>query len=466
MKVIKHYLVTILTGLLFVTTSAHAAYDDAGTDYTNETVDSWIDMGRALEPLNFTDFLVCLMKKSGASSIVNGTYVALTDFSKCQTSQGASKPVIAKMTTVTSRSDNSSPQVVKIWFDGGSSTHYIVEATVTEGVSSSAPFGSFTFSWQNANDDTEKGTMTFAAGSSSTSIKMYKNEGTAIWLNGAVANDKTTGQVAVGVSANNFALSFNKDAGGFVNVQKNSDPAKCYDRDNLTEYVHGYTLYDPTTGDKKNLSGPFQCTYTSGSTTKYCHIGPYGGWFEGGETNITTVTHEDGTVYSGITYDPSDADNDGFYLNVPGYTFDPPINFNKTAQTSTVQTAMGTNSYLQYYGPRDLYGLPWLCSTDDVNYVVNTGANCNAATSWRPGAKLIDGTVLTDIGSTTYVTKAKVTMKVMALASGSCSALPLTNVATDFPALTAGFIVPVISTWADKPTVTDAPKVIEGVVQP
>lgn len=297
---------------------------------------------------------------------------------------------------------------------------------------------------------------------------MYKVEQSVVqWVNGSISNDKTTGQAAVGIAANTYALSFNKDAGGFVNIQKNSDAAQCYDRDSLTEYVFGYTLYDPTTGVKKNLSGPFQCTYTSGSTTKNCHIGPYGAWYEGGETtSITSVTHENGTEYTGIAYDGSDANNDGIYITVPSYTFDPPINFLKSSQVAAVQTAMGNNNYLQYYGPRDLYGLPWLCSSDGVTYVQNDNAgNCSGATSWRPGAKIADGTVLTDTGSNTFVTKAKVTMKVMASAPGSCSALPLTSVVTDNPAVTSTFIVPVVSTWTGKPVVTAAPTVIEGVVQ-
>ena len=173
----KNYIISILTIMVLSVSVAHAAaYDDAGTDYTTETVDGWIDMGPAMEPLNFTDFLVCIMKKSGADKIVNGTYNALADTAKCQTGQGSSKPEISKMTVVTSRADNSSPQKVKVWFDAGPTTQYIVDVTVTEGVSSSAPYGSFTFSWQNANDAAEKGTMSFTAGSSSTSIKMYKNE--------------------------------------------------------------------------------------------------------------------------------------------------------------------------------------------------------------------------------------------------------------------------------------------------
>ena len=472
---IKNYFIGILTVMLFTMTGAQAAYDDAGTDYTADTADAWIDMGPSMEPLNFSDFLVCVIKKSGASLVVNGTYIALVNTSKCQTGQSSDKPEIAKLTVVTSRADNSSPQIVTVWFDVDSSQQYIAEATVTEGASSSAPFGSFTFSWVNANDATEKGTMTFTAGTTSSTIKMAKydtyNGGFFTSMNGSINNDKTTGEVAVAIDANSYALSFNSSN---VNIQKNSDAAVCYNRSSLTEYVYGYNIYDQATGAKKALSGPFQCTYDSSGTTKQCYIGPYGAWYEGGETtSITSVTHENGTVYSGITYDPTDdgsnggTANDGVYITVPSYTFSPPVIFAKADQDSAVVTAMGSNSsFLEYFGEGSLYGLPWQCSLDGgATYVDGSTTGCQTSRQWRPAEKLADGTAITDNGSNVYVTKASQSMKVMATDVGNCSALDLTNTVSDYPALTSGDITDVSVTWSDKPTVTAAPSVIDGVVQ-
>lgn len=470
MKNVRNYFIGILTVMSFSMTGAQAAYDDAGTDYTTQTASTWIDMGPAMAPLNFTDFLVCLMKKTAASTIVNGTYDALTDASKCQTGQGSEKPEIAKMTVVTSRTDNSTPQTVNVWFDAGAGAQYIVESTITEGVSASAPFGSFVFSWQSASDANEKGTMSFTAGDTSTAVKMYKSEGTAQWVNGAIANDRATGQARVGIDAATYGVNFSKesDTVGYVNIQKTGDAAACFDQEQLSEYVYGYTLFDAVTGVKKDLSGPFQCTYVDAdAATKYCHIGPYGAWFEGGETTatITQVTHEDGTVYT-LVPDSTDANNDGVYLTVTGYTFDDPLIFNSADQTGTVQTAMGASSFLQYYGPRDLYGLPWECSTDGgATYTAQSGSNCDAAQLWRPRAGLANGTVLTDDTGKEYVTKVQESMKVMAsVAASNCSTLTLDD-GTVYPALTASDITEVTNTWADKPTVTAAPRVVEGVVQ-
>ena len=436
MKNFKSYLFSVVVSIFLVSTTANAAYDDTGTDYTNDTLKSWIDMGPAMQPLNFTSFLTCLIKQSGASQVVNGTYTAVVNTSACETGRATTKPVFAKLSVTTSRPDNSSPQTVKVWFDAGDGQQYIAEAVVTEGVSTSAPFGSFSFNWQDRAGTQEKGSMSFTSGTSGTTIKMIKNDITnsqVISLNGLVNNDKTTGKVKVDVGSNSYAMSFNST---YVNIQKGSDAAECKNRSSLTEYVFDYNLYNQTTGAKKKLSGPFQCTYDSSGTTKQCYIGPYGGWFEGGETAITSVTHSNGTVYSGITYDANDANNDRIYIVVPGYTFSPPLVFAKSDQVAAVQTAMGSNSYLSYFGENSLYGLPWQCSSDGTTYVTQSGTNCDNAPYWRPSAKLSNATVLTDNTSTQYVTKAAMSMKVMAtVASGFCSTLGLTGISTDHPKL-------------------------------
>ncbi|MDH5447025.1 MAG: hypothetical protein OEY52_15870 [Gammaproteobacteria bacterium] len=461
----KLFIISSISSAFVFSANVHAAYDDAGTNYSTDTTKSWVDMGPAMEPLNFTSFLVCIINKTGASSVVNGTYNALVNTSDCQTGTSSSKPEIAKATVTTSRASNSSPQIVKVWFDAGAGSQYLAEATVTEGISASAPYGSFTFSWSHRDGTSEKGSMTFRPGTSSSTIKMAKQDtfNGFVSLNGEVNNDKTSGQVAVNIGANAYVMSFNSN---HVNIKKNSDAAACSDRTSLTEYVYDYNIYDQSTGARKNLTGPFQCTYDSSGTTKQCYIGPYGAWYEGGETNITSVTHSDGTVYSGITYDSTDANNDGFYITVPGYTFSPPIVFAKSDQVTTVQTAMSNNTYLEYYGENSLYGLPWLCSTDGVSYVDSSTNSCTGAKYWRPSAKLANGTVLTDTGSTSYVVKAAQSMKVMGtVASSNCSTLDVTGVGASYPALTSSDITAVSFTWDDKPTVTASPKVIDGVVQ-
>jgi len=462
---------------LFVATPGLADYNDPGTDYSNDTTTSWIEMGEVMEPMNMVDMLLCIMGATGANLVVNGTYLALVDMSQCDRNSESNAPELINVTVTTSREDNDSPQIVKVWFDQDPSSQYLVETTVTEGPTDSSPFGSFSFAWQNANDEDDTGTMEFIAGTDATEIKMainnvYPGPGISFdWMHAEVTNDGDSGSAKVGIDSDDYVLSFDKVDGGHVNYKKNAEAEICYDRDNLTTFVYDYNLYDIDTGDRKELNGGFQCTYTSGDDTEYCHIGPWGAWFDGGETDgdrPTAVTHDNGTEYTGITYDDDDANNDGLRIVVPGYTFDDPLVFSKTDQTAGVQTAMGTNDYMDYFGAGQLHGLPWACSTDGgaTYHQDNHAGNCDGADDWRPLGALTDGTVLTQSGSSTqYVSKGVVAMKVMSTDPGACSALDISGIAVEFSDLTTDDISPVTITWDDKPEVDGSPTVINGVLQ-
>lgn len=476
MKNIKYYFTAILTAVSFSVTTVHAAFNDAGTDYTDATTQSWIKMGDSMAPLTFASFLVCVASKTGASLVVNGEYNALVDISKCETRESSSKPEIANVTVTTSRADNSSAQIVKVWLEMQESDAYrfMVEASITEGVSSTAPYGSFTFNWKNVGGF-ERGSMSFTAGDTASAVKLIKEESwdgptTTKWINGSVNNDKVTGQARSGAGADTYTVSFNADN---VHDQKTGDAAACTSRTLSDEYVYGYNLYNSDTGAEISLSGPFQCTYDSSGTTKNCFIGPSFAWFEGGETTtITAVTRtSDSQEFTDITYDPADdgtvsgTANDGIYVTVPGATFDDPIVFTKNLQPTAVQTIVG-NGALEYVGDGQLFGIPWNCSTDGTTYVQDDNAgSCDGANFWRPGAVIDNGTVLVGT-SVSYVTKATFSEKVMRTAD-DCSALDLSTITSgDLPTLTAtDDITDITITWADKPTVTDAPRIIDGVEQ-
>ncbi len=462
---------------LFTMAPVQAAFNDAGTDYSSDTATSWIEMGEVMEPMNMVDMLLCIMASTGANLVVNGTYLALVDINQCQRNSESNAPELVNVTVTTSREDNTSPQIVNVWFDESPSTQYLVETTISEGPTDTSPFGSFSFAWQSAIDADDKGTMEFIAGTDTTEIKMAINDvhgGPGIsfnWMHAEVTNDGDSGTAKVGIDTDDYVLNFDKVGGGHVNYQKNTDAEVCYDRSNLTTYVYDYNLYDIDTGARKELNGGFECTYTSGDETTYCHIGPWGAWFDGGESDgdrPTTVTHDDGTEYTGITYDDEDANNDGLRIVVPGYTFDDPLVFDKTDQTAGVQSEMGSNSYLNYFGAGQLHGLPWACSTDGrASYHQDDHAgNCDGAVDWRPLGALTDGTVLTQSGtSAQYVSKGVVAMKVMSIDPGACSALDLTGIAGNFSDLSASDISPVTITWADKPEVAASPTVINGELQ-
>jgi hypothetical protein len=82
---------------------------------------------------------------------------------------------------------------------------------------------------------------------------------------------------------------------------------------------------------------------------------------------------------------------------------------------------------------------------------------------WSPQYNIADGTELTATDGTTWRVKQMGAWKTIpTVASSNCSALPVTDaeVAYTAPTLTA-----VTTTWADKPTITAKPRVIQGILQ-
>ena len=137
-------------------------------------------------------------------------------------------------------------------------------------------------------------------------------------------------------------------------------------------------------------------------------------------------------------------------------SFDPPLSFNYThtaandANGSTA--AVGQQFLLQYGGPGQLWGFPWVEDT--------------ATNRWHSAVTLANGTELTDAQNNVYVVKGmerEQNMKDVTL--GDCGTLDVSGLMTSLPLPATSDIGTVSITLADKPVVTDAPAVIEGEVQ-
>lgn len=136
--------------------------------------------------------------------------------------------------------------------------------------------------------------------------------------------------------------------------------------------------------------------------------------------------------------------------------FDRPLHFNYVH--STANDANGDSSHngdtflLQYQGAGNLHGFPWVEDTE-------TGR-------WHSAVTLVDATELTS-DSNNFVVKAIEQEQTMREDATGCSTLNVANLFTDsnlaLPQVTD--IGTISFTLADKPVVTDAPAVIEGVLQ-
>ena len=151
-------------------------------------------------------------------------------------------------------------------------------------------------------------------------------------------------------------------------------------------------------------------------------------------------------------------------------TFDPPKMFTLPVSTTTTTIRSGdamenTNLRLQFNGFGDLQGLPGQC----VDMRSNKAVQCGSATGsdlqfvrWVPALSIKDGTEITaDDNAKFYVKYLERELRFGLASATSCSTmtLPLSATLPGAPTLNAGTLA------GSKPTVTDPPAVVHGVLQ-
>lgn len=309
-----------------------AALTDPSSDYTTDPQNKWVH-DRALEPLNEVNNILCYIGQTGADKLVNKTYTALVDSSKCerqgkagggqnQSSGGGKTVELEKWTVESTRTDNNSPQIVRIWATGGGGgggqngpdTEIRAEVTIAEGVSSTNPFGKFTLNfagiaaaaWSNPMDPTksvtkgqvlESGTLkTVDAINGKVGFTMYQGSpmfGQERKVSVVTDTDQSTGVALTGgtemdyktmpptPTSKAFAVAFNPsnilvlrdaavaDLGSVVNIVEGgtvgtggamSQPAACLSRTAFNHNVWRYNLYNAADGSRVKLNSgfPFQ----------------------------------------------------------------------------------------------------------------------------------------------------------------------------------------------------------------
>ncbi len=140
--------------------------------------------------------------------------------------------------------------------------------------------------------------------------------------------------------------------------------------------------------------------------------------------------------------------------------FDQPIHLNYTLEAADEANGdpnnhAGTAYLLDYAGPNDFGGFPWI---EDPN-----------THRWYSEVTLNSGVLLTDVDGNQYVVKELEGEQAMKPdTTGGCASLNVDSLFSGTGSLTLptkADIGTVSFTWADRPVVTDVPAVIEGVVQ-
>ena len=470
--------------------AVNAAYDDTGTDYANATTEVFLNAGDWQDPLNMADMLICIMNATGVDKVPNGTFNALVDMSQCDDeesgSQAAKVTSFAQATVISARASNTANQTATAYFLDGEDQNsdgviseaengrYVAKVTISESASNANPFGAFTFNWNRADavidgsaGDYERGSMAFTS-NSATEIgfsfieqKLVDGESDdtyTMWAKGVGTKNGESGKVYVNDDSDEVhKVNFNSTHAHVVT----NGTAACMGlaENTMANFVYGYNLYNATTGALIDIVAGVELVYGT-DKDKRGYVGSY--WDEGASALKLWMHTEDGTKPTTV-YKDSDKETaisvswSGRTPTISGLTLVEPIIFEAdflATVTAAGEASAGTKTNdLVYEGAGQLWGIPW---------TQQAGGN------WQPDYNLADGLLLTGTNGAydgvTYRVKRSAAWKTLAAASGACGSLPIAD--SEFSALTTQPTITAVSeTWASKPTVTTAVKVLHGKKQ-
>jgi len=474
-----------------------AAYNSAGTDYTNLKTEFWIDAGEWQTPLNMADMLVCIMGASSHSTLFNHTYQGLIDMNICKTDKGDAATTTANFADVvmtTSRANSTANQIGVAFFtnaeddnndgdtlDAEEISQFASNIVISEGASSTNPFGVFTMNWNQDNaltNEHSRGTLKFAdVGVNQVGITFIE-ENKAVspgpaydqneWVRGTLNKDGSGGTIKVSRvdsgTTNVYKINFN---GTFANVDKDgTKTCKNLTESSMTTYIDRYNLYDNTTGALIDINAGLEFVHGAGKDKR----GYAGSYFNNAGNEIHWMWVQDGSAPTTIY---SEANNAVSYSvswssgvpTISGITFDAPIRMTAAFIGVTPAGVSGTkNDNLNYEGPGQLWGINWRLQGDTDDDGAINGSESAGDGRYYPDYNLSDGLLLTGTNgaynNVTYRVKRVEGKKTLKTENASnCSALPVTNSDVNYSKPT---LTPVTMTFAAKPVITGKPRVIHG----
>jgi hypothetical protein len=313
-----------------------AAYDDSGSDYSEQTKDTWVEDTDALNLIN--DILGVVSDTAYDQFLNAGPYKALVrkvdDSVETQSGSSSTSSTTESLMEITvdvSREDNTSPMIVKVWVDetadepGAPAQRIRGYFEVDEGVSEAYPLGRMEAHFKaNLLDDNgdeiagdpvftmalrvdadEDGNVTVESvdiGEISVGpmeerwdnqLNLITNADLSVGTAYFSEYEYWTDGVGTDEEDNEGYVAFNAD---FFKEKEGGDPVETFDKNNLFRKVYRYKLFDGETGNAIELISGFPIKT---ATDEYGYIGYYGLWVEHGVDveNGDTVTDLDGNSY-------------------------------------------------------------------------------------------------------------------------------------------------------------------------
>jgi hypothetical protein len=292
---------------------SYAAYNDAGTDYSNASVEEWTE-DSANELISLPNSFACIIRNSRGdlAQHVNGNWQALIDEAACglssDNSQGGKS--LAKTILTSSRASNTSPQEVTAWFLSSSSDRYIANITVTSDAETAPPFGEWYFSFyrerEGANgssvdltidnlNSTDNGFTSISQSGDDMTIdiaEMYTESGYSQTqaasfsiVNGDADTVKFLGKSTVvqGVNTTISGTAGQTNADYYYKASVDSSGAvdtssdQCLSRGTKWANNFDYKIFNATTGAAVTLNAGYGFETTDGTRG---YIGSWGTWFD------------------------------------------------------------------------------------------------------------------------------------------------------------------------------------------
>lgn len=306
---------------------AASAYTDAGTDYTTQPKQIWVEDTDALDMVND---ILGVIQDSGYQNFINtGPYKALVKkVGQSEQSQGATSATsttsenLMEIILDVSRASANDPMIIKVWVreeDGPAGAVMLIRGhfTVTRGVSAQYPFGAMEAHFKgNALDaNGVEGNQLFSmamsigADESGNVIVQCLDQGaedaglfTYQWDNRVrlVANSSlSAGNAYIYAAETNFNTGLLEDQtiyfaynDDYFKYQPEGGAVVIQDKNDLQHRVYRYKLFNADTGAKVSLNSGFPVRLAGG---QYGYIGYYGLWAPNGATaqNGDTITRVD-----------------------------------------------------------------------------------------------------------------------------------------------------------------------------
>ena len=318
---------SILTLPLMVS-SLMADYNDAGTDYSNASNQSWFE-DASKQALNLANAFVCIIKNSNADTRPNGTWRYLIDETDCF--DGGGNPQWADVINVSTRASNTSDQEVVAYFTTSLGDNYVVNASFNNDEDSAMGNLTMLFRFYQAYGENMRGgsgpdlrESGYVEGQGpdigyvEVVVEDYNNDGvldtvirsaetftdsvdlaSLVVKYGGAAGSSSTSSFLVTTPDYTNGLGATKTYAGAtsgsdyrretLNDEGQTIATACFTTENPFQSTYRYGVYDFETGEELAIQGSFDFFYEQGASgdSGKGFMGHWGVWFENNEDSLS-----------------------------------------------------------------------------------------------------------------------------------------------------------------------------------